>query len=149
MLLMISVNGSFSRKTVQLIGIISQMMQAQLKTVLCSTTFCALGLFQEPPTASVLLWQHGDQGKREENLMAIMPGVYLALSGIHHIQYNIDVNSLPDSAHTELTQGLCTNLRDRKKKIQSLPSRCSFSWGRTTHKSLSCVIVQRSHQHLT
>lgn len=77
MLLMISVNGSFSRKAVQLIGIISQMMQAQLKTVLCSTTFCALGLFQptglvscwQPaclslPLPQLLLWQHEDQGKK-------------------------------------------------------------------------------------
>lgn len=74
---MISVNGSFSRKAVQLIGIISQMMQAQLKTVLCSTTFCALGLFQpsdlvscwQPaclslPLPQLLLWQHEDLRKK-------------------------------------------------------------------------------------
>ena len=74
------ISGSFSRKAVQLIGIISQMMQAQLKTVRCSTTFCALGLFQPTglvscwhpaclclPLAQLLLWQHGAGKKRRKS----------------------------------------------------------------------------------
>ena len=72
-ILMINVNGSFSREAVQLVGIISQRMQARLKRVLYSGTFCTLGLFQQtgsvscwhpsclcPLLAQLLLWQHED-----------------------------------------------------------------------------------------
>ena len=137
MILIININGSFSKKAVQLVGIISQRKQAQLGRAQISSTFCVLALFQQiglnvlldpqPANSNPACTSHwlsfcSDsmriREKEKKNLTDIEPAIYqiLLMYSSHFILTTLMWIHTDSDTLSDPIQGLCTELRDTERK---------------------------------